>query len=422
MKRDIAFVIALSIAVSTLNAQEVTLPCDSTRALRVLFVGNSFTYVSNMPKLVEAIAASLSGPCISASMIATGGATLEQHWQSDSVAQRIRTGGWTHVVFNDQSTFGEATFLASEPRVGTSGKELFDYGARFAQLTRSAGATPMLIAHWPNARANARDQQALNHIFARFQRDHDVALAPVGFAIKRMRIALPSLNPYFTDDHHLSSAGVYLEALVVYHMLTGRSPAGATHRIAGPAVELNTGAVADSVVTLVDLTASDAHVLQNIAAAAVGASPEYMRNLTAPAPLAAELPAVRMDGERVVARDLRGIWRGSSNALPVPGSDSVAVELDLHDDVAIPDSVHLRGGPVHFRGPARVSVEGTRIVVRATLLPERVPGRSRPWPMELQLEGVLRGGVIEGVATLNQSSDATYATFSAIGTFRVSRR
>ena len=97
MKRDIAFVIALSIAVSTLNAQEVTLPCDSTRALRVLFVGNSFTYVSNMPKLVEAIAASLSGPCISASMIATGGATLEQHWQSDSVAQRIRTGGWTHV-------------------------------------------------------------------------------------------------------------------------------------------------------------------------------------------------------------------------------------------------------------------------------------------------------------------------------------
>jgi hypothetical protein len=422
MKRLITLVVTVLISGGAgVYGQTTRSRCDAARTLRVLFVGNSFTYVQNMPKMVEVIAAGLPGPCITTSMIAIGGATLEQHWKSDSVAQRIRSGGWTHIVFNDQSTFGEMSFVAGQVRIGTSGKELFDYGSRFTKLARNAGATPILIAHWPNAHANQRDRQALDYIFARFQREHDVALAPVGLAITRMRAALPSLNPYFTDDHHLAAAGVYLEALVIYNVLTARAAAGAPHRISGRAVELNTGAVSDSIATLVDIDAGDARVLETIAAAAVAESPAYMQRLAVPAPLAAELPAGRGDGDRVVASDLRGTWRGVSNALPVPGSDSVTVELVFNGDVAA-DSAHLRGGPVHFRGPARVSVEGTRIVVHATLLPERAPGRSRPWPMELRLEGVMRTGVIEGVTVLVQSSADTYATFNAIGTFRVSRK
>src|SRR5688500_8624888 len=135
--------------------------CDAARKFRVLFIGNSYTYVQNVPRLVEAMASQLAGPCIEAKMIATGGATLEQHWATDSVARIIREGGWTHVVLNDQSTFGEGWWLEGKPRIGTTGRELEEYAGRFAKLIREAGAKPVLLAHWANADAPLRDQQAL---------------------------------------------------------------------------------------------------------------------------------------------------------------------------------------------------------------------------------------------------------------------
>src|ERR1700680_4583146 len=51
--------------------------CDRARTIRALFVGNTFIYVNNVPKLVEGIAAGLPGPCIETGITAIGGATLE---------------------------------------------------------------------------------------------------------------------------------------------------------------------------------------------------------------------------------------------------------------------------------------------------------------------------------------------------------
>src|SRR5215203_2096591 len=92
--------IALAFALPTSGAQGQT-RCSSARPLRVLFIGNSLTYVSNVPHLVERIASSLPGPCVSTAMIASGGASLESHWSADSVSRRISEGKWTHVVLND---------------------------------------------------------------------------------------------------------------------------------------------------------------------------------------------------------------------------------------------------------------------------------------------------------------------------------
>ena len=54
--------------------------CDRARTIRALFVGNTFIYVNNVPKLVEGIAAGLPGPCIETGITAIGGATLETRW------------------------------------------------------------------------------------------------------------------------------------------------------------------------------------------------------------------------------------------------------------------------------------------------------------------------------------------------------
>ncbi len=152
--------------------------CDSTHILRVLFIGNSYTYVHNVPRLVEGIAATLHGPCIASTMIAVGGATLEMHWNADSVVRRIREGRWTHVVLNDQSTFGEAWMVDGRARVEGTGRELAEFARRFGEVIRGANAKPVLLAHWSDEDAPPRDQQALDYTFAKVARATGAVAAP----------------------------------------------------------------------------------------------------------------------------------------------------------------------------------------------------------------------------------------------------
>jgi hypothetical protein len=397
-------------------------PCDPARKLRVLFVGNSFTYVQNVPALVKEVAASLSGPCIETAMIASGGATLEDHWRSDSVAARIRGGKWTHVVLNDQSSFGEGWWLEGRPRVGTSGRELARFGGRFGRLIREAGAIPVFLAHWADEDAPARDQQALDHLVAAVARQTGGVAAPVGQSIKRMQSELPAIPPYFTDHHHLSPAGAYLEALVIYSTLTGRSPIGAAPRIDGLAVEFNRGIVSDSVVTLVDLAAPDATAIQRIAEATSRTAGERNPAGSAPKPLSAEFPPVPTGGDVVRRRALVGHWRGGSRVLPNPAGDSVRIDLSVEDgsEPSRPATVELRAGELQFDGPATVSLEGKQIVVHASVLPQ--PARRSPTePLVVELRAVLRGNLLIGVATIRQRFAGTMSSFDAIGRFEARR-
>jgi hypothetical protein len=387
-----------------------SLSCDSTRALRVLFIGNSFTYVHNVPRLVEAIAASLPGACITTAMVAIGGATLEQHWSADSVVRKIRSGGWTHIVLNDQSTFGEGWWLEGRPRIGTSGRELAEYASRFVSVIREAQAKPVILAHWVGANAPPRDEHALDYIFSTVARSTGSALAPAGRAVKRVQRESPFIDPYFTDRHHLSAAGAYLEALVLYTALTDQSPVGAAHRITGPRIDFNRGTVfADSIVPLVDLSARDADNLQR-AASSVQAPGE----LSAPPPLSTEFPNLP-PGCRTEPSDLSRLWRGTTRALPNPANETTAIELRIGQ--AGGDSLFLRAGPLSFAGVATVGREDREIVVRSAVRALQPTGRGPALPLDVVLRATICGGVMNGVAKIEQRYPGSLSSFDAIGRF-----
>lgn len=403
-----------------------TAECDPARNLRVLFVGNSFTYVHNVPRLLEGIAASLPGPCIETSMIASGGATLEAHWNSDSVAQRIREGRWTHVVLNDQSTFGEGWFVEGASRVGTSGRELAHFTRLFVDVIRGAGAKPVLLAHWSDDGAPARDQQALDYLFAKVARSTGSDLSPVGTAIKRMRTELPdAATPYFTDKHHLSSIGAYMEALILYSTLVDRSPIGAAQRIEGSAIEFNRGIVfPDSIITLADIASSEAVAVQRIAVDIYSKSRGRIPVVALPTPLSAEFPKVPDLGESINRSSLRGHWRGMSMALPNPAGDSVQVEFSLNGDergIGVPDSLHLRTGQLHLAGGATFRIEEKRVVIRALVNSGPTRTRVRPLPLDVELQAVLQAGVMTGIAKIQQRIPGTISSFDAIGRFEARR-
>ena len=69
------------------------------KPLQVLFIGNSYTYFNNLPKQVEAIAASQkAGPRIRTGASLSGGKTLQWHWENQKAVEAIRQGGWDFVV------------------------------------------------------------------------------------------------------------------------------------------------------------------------------------------------------------------------------------------------------------------------------------------------------------------------------------
>src|SRR5262245_55033615 len=67
----------------------------SSRPIRILFIGNSFTYVNNLPELVRGMAAALPSPIeIETKQVTVGGATLMQLWNGGPALAAIRGSRW----------------------------------------------------------------------------------------------------------------------------------------------------------------------------------------------------------------------------------------------------------------------------------------------------------------------------------------
>lgn len=103
MSRLITFII-LTLITSTLSAQE---------KLNVLFLGNSYTSVNNLPQLCVKLAES-AGKTINAESVTPGGYTLAQHASNILTLNKIRQGEWDFVVFQEQSQLPAIDFYRRE--------------------------------------------------------------------------------------------------------------------------------------------------------------------------------------------------------------------------------------------------------------------------------------------------------------------
>ena len=187
----------------------------SSDTLRVLFIGNSYTYVNALPWLTQrlAMSAAAAQPMVVA-MVAPGGATLEGHWNDGAARRMIDQGGWTHVVLQEQSL-----------RPIRDREMLFTYARLFDEAIKQAGARTVFYLTW--ARENRPETQAaLTEAFLALADELDALIAPVGMAWQRAFREQPDLALYFRDGSHPNPTGSYLAACVFYATLFGQSPEG----------------------------------------------------------------------------------------------------------------------------------------------------------------------------------------------------
>ena len=182
---------------------------------RVLFVGNSLTYVNDLPLVVRALSrAAGADSAMRVGMVANPDYSLEDHWARGDAARTIAAATWDVVVLQQGPSALESSRVL-----------LLDYTRRFATVARAAHATPALYAVWPTS---DRPQD-----FARSAESYRLAadsvqgiLFPVGEAWQAAWRRDATLPLYASDGQHPSPYGTYLAGLVIAARLTGRSPLG----------------------------------------------------------------------------------------------------------------------------------------------------------------------------------------------------
>ena len=209
------WLLALTVLVPTnLNAQEEKAP------VKILFVGNSFTYFWNMPQLVSAMAET-QGVSIQTYQSTVGGSNLEQHWKGEKgtkTRELLEDKKWDYVVFGDHSL---STIEAPE--------RFKEYGTKFAELVRSKGAEPIFYMTWAY-KSNPLMQGTITKGYIDLATELNAKVLPVGPVYMKARTLRPDLEFYF-DDKHPSPDGTYLIALTITKLLTGKSVSAIPDRL-----------------------------------------------------------------------------------------------------------------------------------------------------------------------------------------------
>jgi hypothetical protein len=308
------------------------------RPTRVLFIGNSYTYYNNLPRVLEAMAASASPPVrLETRGVLLGGARLKTHWDQGKAQAAIREGGWDSVVLQEQSTLG-ILLLDGKHHINDPERLLFPYARRFHEEVKKQGAKTVLALTW--SRRHAPEAQVrLNQAFLTLGRELGAAVTPMGLAWQVVRTQHPDIALYVDDGSHPAPAGTYLAACTLYATLFGRSPEGLTSQVRGIAIP--DGQPQGGEISLIDLPEPTARILQQAAWQAVQALQTAGDSIEAPPPRA--LPSLP-SGARVRWDALAGTWNGELRFYPEEWGQSPAqLRLEL-----------TRAG-AHYTGVLRVT-------------------------------------------------------------------
>ncbi len=183
-------------------------------SVRVLFVGNSYTYYNDMPLLVRSLASS-SGDKLAVKMVTNGGWRLRQHAADSITLAAIAEGGWDYVVFQEQS---------KEP---SNGREwvaehtfpVVDRLDKYRRLHNPGGQTVFYMTWGYNNDTYEQMQQGVCETYIELTSHFGALCAPVGIAWRRIRTERPDITLYNPDNSHPSLEGSYLAANIFYTLL-----------------------------------------------------------------------------------------------------------------------------------------------------------------------------------------------------------
>jgi len=201
----------------------------SESCTRVLFIGNSYTYVNDLPTTFMNLARS-GGHKTEVGMSAQGGWMLADHVKSSDTIAKINSEKWNFVVLQEQS---EVPAFQQ-----TRSSEMYPALRVLIGDIEADEAKPILFLTWAyrdglpaNGMPNYASMQAqINNGYILMSQAFNVPVAPVGVAWQNVRNQDPQINLWQDDGSHPTPEGTYLAACVFYADIFQQSPEGLSYQ------------------------------------------------------------------------------------------------------------------------------------------------------------------------------------------------
>jgi hypothetical protein len=200
-----AWVVLLGLSL-TLHAQQ--------KEVKVLFVGNSYTYGNNLAHIVALISEGTETTLQTRKSV-IGGAHLWEHWNGMrqlETKKMIAEGDFDVVVLQDYSMSGIDT-----------PDSLLKYVGLFTEFNTQHGARTFLFNTWARKKV-PQYQDQIDLAYMKAAEENGAERIPVGTAWELAMDIRPSIELFTSDGSHPNSLGTYLTACLFVKTLCGELP------------------------------------------------------------------------------------------------------------------------------------------------------------------------------------------------------
>ena len=197
----------------------------------ILFLGNSYTEVNNLPLLLKNMATS-TGKNINYESNTPGGHTLQGHYNNSTSTSKIAQGNWDFVVLQEQSQ------IPSFPDnyVNTN---MFPFAKKLDSLINKYNpcAETIFYMTWGRKNGDASNcatlpvvctytgmDDAIKTRYEMMANQNQGIVSPVGQVWRYLRNNHPSIELYSSDESHPSLEGSYAAACAFYTVIFRENP------------------------------------------------------------------------------------------------------------------------------------------------------------------------------------------------------
>lgn len=163
--------------------------------MKILFIGNSHTYMNDMPEIVRLNACE----DIEVGMLARGGITFQDHLNDPSFSFAIKQK-WDVVVIQQ---------AAHDPC--PSKEETLRDGKRMIDLIKKCGKKVYVLIPW-SRKEDTVGFEVIKDIYDCLMKENDTKGIYAGYAVEKLD---KYMNLYMKDHEHMNALGSYVEACCV---------------------------------------------------------------------------------------------------------------------------------------------------------------------------------------------------------------
>lgn len=226
----LAIAFAFSAAIDSDASTKRRMRAEPSDSLQILFIGNSYTFYNDLPRMVRKLAAS-QGIRLAPSRCLKGGETLKGHLNHEFLPKVLADGGFDYVVIQDASyTPSYSTREVLE--------NVYPYAHQIDSLAKagSPGVKTIYYMTWGHKDGilHHKTEYPLNHTYHGMQErlktsylemayENGGFCAPAGIAWERVVKERPDIELYsLKDRHHPSKEGSYLAACTILSTILGK--------------------------------------------------------------------------------------------------------------------------------------------------------------------------------------------------------